>query len=204
MDSATALKDSATAWDSVAAFFASPLSATDLLGLFIHFLVLSLLAVGGAITTAPGMHRYVVLEHPWITDAQFTASIALAQAAPGPNILFVAVIGWNVAGPVGALVTMVGIMLPSTTLTLIAARWGRQRRETRGMRAFTTGMTPITIGLLVATGWILAQPYIVGGDQHGLGAVALMAVCIGVMMKTRLSPIWLVGLGAVVGAFGWV
>jgi chromate transporter len=189
--------------DGVAAFFASPLSAGDLLGLFVHFLVLSLLAVGGAITTAPGMHRYVVLEHGWITDAQFTASIAIAQAAPGPNILFVAVIGWNVAGPIGALVTMVGIMLPSTTLTLLAARWGRQRRETRGMRAFTTGMTPVTIGLLVATGWILAQPYVVAGG-HALGAVALIAVCIGVMMRTKLSPIWLVGLGAVVGGLGWV
>jgi chromate transporter len=189
--------------DAVAAFFASPLSAGDLLGLFGHFLVLSLLAVGGAITTAPGMHRYVVLEHPWITDAQFTASIAIAQAAPGPNILFVAVIGWNVAGPVGALVTMVGIMLPSTTLTLLAARWGRQRRETRGMRAFTTGMTPVTIGLLVATGWILGQPYIVASG-HALGALALMGVCIVLMMRTKLSPIWLVGLGAVVGAFGWV
>ena len=67
------------------------LSAADLLGLFAHFLVLSLLAVGGAITTAPDMHRYVVAEHGWITDAQFSASVAIAQAAPGPNVLFVAV-----------------------------------------------------------------------------------------------------------------
>lgn len=189
--------------DLVATAFASPLSASDLLGLFGHFMVLSLLAIGGAITTAPGMHRYVVLEHPWITDAQFTSSIAIAQAAPGPNILFVAVIGWNVAGPIGALATMLGIMLPSTALTLVATRWGQQRRETRGMRAFTTGMTPVTIGLLVATGWILAQPYL-DGRAHGLGALALVGVCIAVMMWTKLSPIWLVGLGAVVGAFGWV
>jgi len=188
--------------DGLAAFFASPLSAGDLLGLFVHFLVLSLLAVGGAITTAPGMHRYVVLEHPWITDAQFTASIAIAQAAPGPNILFVAVIGWNVAGPLGTLATLVGILLPSTTLTLVASRWGAQRRETRGMRAFTTGMTPVTIGLLVATGWILAQPYL-GAGEHWLGALGLIIVCIVLMLRTRLSPIWLVGLGAVVGALGW-
>ncbi|HWI11861.1 MAG TPA: chromate transporter, partial [Burkholderiaceae bacterium] len=75
--------------------------AADLLGLFLHFLVLSLLAVGGAITTVPDMHRYIVAEHHWLTDAQFTASIAIAQAAPGPNVLFVAVLGWNVAGPLG-------------------------------------------------------------------------------------------------------
>ena len=69
--------------------------------------MLWLLAVGGAITTAPDMHRFVVDEHHWLTDAQFSASVALAQAAPGPNVLFVAVIGWNVAGPLGALATMV-------------------------------------------------------------------------------------------------
>ena len=94
----------------------------DLLGLFGHFLLLSLLAVGGAITTAPDMHRYIVDEHGWITDAQFTTSIALAQAAPGPNVLFVAVLGWNVGGPLGALATMSGILLPSTALSLLATR----------------------------------------------------------------------------------
>jgi len=104
------------------------LSTADLLGLFGHFLVLSLLAIGGAITTAPDMHRYVVAEHHWISDAQFSASIAIAQAAPGPNVLFVAVIGWNVAGPIGTLATMAGTMLPSTALTLIATRWGQRRR----------------------------------------------------------------------------
>ena len=143
------------------------LPAADLLGLFVHFLILSLLAVGGAITTAPDMHRYVVDEHHWISDAQFSASIAIAQAAPGPNVLFVAVVGWNVAGPLGALATMSGTLLPSTALTLLATRWGARRREARGVRAFTTGLTPLTIGLLVATGWVLAEPY-VGDGPHPL------------------------------------
>ena len=183
--------------------FGSPLSGADLVGLFAHFLVLSLLAVGGAITTAPGMHRYVAVEHAWISDAQFTASIAIAQAAPGPNVLFVAVVGWNVAGPLGALATMSGILLPSTALSLFTSRWGATRRETRGMRAFTTGLTPITIGLLVATGWLLAQPYLSQG-RRPVGALALIVVSIAAMMRTRISPIWLVGLGAIVGGLGWV
>ena len=73
----------------------------------------------------------------------------------------------------------------------------------RGLRAFTTGLTPLTIGLLVATGWLLAQPYVVGGT-HRLEALALIAFCIVVMTRTRLSPMWLVGIGAVVGGLGWV
>jgi chromate transporter len=181
----------------------SPLAAADLLGLFGHFLTLSLLAVGGAITTAPDMHRFVVDEHHWLSDAQFSASIAIAQAAPGPNVLFVAVIGWNVGGWLGALATMSGTLLPSTALALYANRWGTKRREMRGLRAFTTGLTPLTIGLLVATGWLLAQPYVVGGT-HRLEALALIAFCIVVMTRTRLSPMWLVGVGAVIGGMGWV
>jgi len=177
---------------------AAALSPADLLGLFAQFLLLSLLAVGGAIATAPDMHRYVVVDHHWITDAQFTASVAIAQAAPGPNVLFVAVIGWNVAGPLGALATMAGIMLPSTALTLWATRWGRARRETRGVRAFTTGMAPLTLGLLLATGWVLAGP----AAAHG-GAMLLVAGTVLVMLRTRLSPMWAVAIGAIAGAAGW-
>lgn len=171
----------------------------DLLGLFGHFLQLSLLSIGGAITTAPEMHRYLVGEHGWISDEQFTASIALSQAAPGPNLLFVAVLGWNVAGPQGALATMAGILLPSTLLTLSATRWAQARRDTRAVRAFTTGMAPLTLGLLVATGWLLTQPF-----RPHPGTWVLIAITVGVMTRTRVSPMWLVALGALVGALGYV
>ena len=185
------------------ASLASPLGAGELLGLFGHFLVLSLISIGGAITTASDMHRYVVQEKGWMGDDAFTASIAIAQAAPGPNILFVAVIGWNIAGPLGALATLAGILIPSTTLTLWVARFARQRRETRGVRAFVTGLAPVTIGLLLATGWVLAQPYLAAPDRR-LGASLLMAVTVLAIVRTRIGPMWLVALGAVVGALGWV
>ena len=65
---------------------------------FVSMLVLSLLSVGGAITVVPDMHRYLVGQTGLLTDAQFNASIAIAQASPGPNVLFVAVMGWQAAG----------------------------------------------------------------------------------------------------------
>jgi len=169
----------------------------DWFSLFLHYASLSLLCVGGAITTAPDMQRFLVQERGWLTDPQFSASIAIAQAAPGPNVLFVAVMGWNVAGPLGALATMSGILIPSTVLSLWASRWGHSRRETRGVRAFTSGLAPLTIGLLLATGWVLAGP----AAGH-VGAMALVAATVVVMMRTKLSPMWAVGAGAVVGAFG--
>ena len=181
--------------------FSSALSAPELLWLALHFAMLSLLGVGGAITTAPDMQRYVVLENRWITDAQFSASIAIAQAAPGPNVLFVAVIGWNVAGLAGVAATMIGCLLPSTVLTLYFARWGAQRADSRSMRAFTAGMAPLTLGLLGATGWILAEPFVREPSQR-IGALALIGVTIVVMLCSKISPMWLVALGALAGVLG--
>ncbi|MBA2674058.1 chromate transporter [Ramlibacter sp.] len=182
----------------------------DWLSLFAHFLALSLLAVGGAITTAPDMHRYLVDEKHWLTDPQFSASIAIAQAAPGPNVLFIALLGWNVglnAGGIGTAllgmaVTMIGIMLPSTTLTYLAARWGHANRELRAVRAFKQGLAPIVIGLLVATGWILAT-----GSGYGLQHWPVWAIAIAtalIVWRTRVHLLWLLGAGALLGAWGWV
>ena len=179
------------------------MSAADLAGLFGHFLLLSLLAIGGAITTAPDMQRYLVVEKHWMTDATFTSSIAIAQAAPGPNVLFVAVLGWNAGGPLGAFAASSGILLPSTVLSLCATRWGAQRRETRGVLAFTAGLTPLTLGLLLSTGWVLAEPYL--RDPHyRWGSLALIVVTVLVMTRTRVSPMWLVALGALAGVLGLV
>ncbi len=175
------------------------MSAADLVSLFGHCLMLSLLALGGAITVAPDMHRYLVLERGWLDDGQFTTSVALAQAAPGPNLLFIAVLGWNVGGWLGALATMVGILLPSSLLTLAVIRWGQARRDTRAARAFTQGIAPLTLGLLVATSWLLSEPL-----RTRPAAWALVAVTVLVLLRTRASPLWLVALGAVVGALGYV
>jgi len=173
------------------------LTGAQFFALFMHFAALSLIAVGGAITTAPDMHRYLVSEQGWISNEQFTASVALAQAAPGPNILFVAVIGYNVAGLSGALAAMVGIMLPSSMLVVWATRWTRARRETIGVRAFNAGLAPLTLGLLLSTGWILSEP-----ARDSVGAVVLVAITVLATVKTRLSPMWLIALGALAGMLG--
>lgn len=192
------------------------LSASQLLGLFGHFLGLSLLAVGGAITTTPDMHRYLVTQQGWLDDGQFTDAIALAQAAPGPNLLFVAVMGWNVAGAWGVAATMVGVLLPSTVLAYGASRWQGARREHRSVQAFTTGMAPLTIGLLLSTAWLLGEPALRGLWQtalaaatpgplaRSLGSLLLMAFTVGATLRKKLSPLALVGIGAVLGALGWV
>lgn len=182
----------------------------DWLSLLAHFLMLSLLSVGGAITTAPDMHRFLVQERQWLADPQFSASVAIAQAAPGPNVLFVALVGWNVglnAGGVplallGLVLAMAGILLPSTTLTYLAAQWGHRNRDLRGVRAFKQGMAPIVVALLIATGWVLATGAEVRLAEWPKWLVA--AVTALVVWRTRIHLLWLLGAGALLGWFGFL
>jgi chromate transporter len=178
----------------------------DWLDLFAHYLMLSLMSVGGAISTTPEMHRYLVEQHHWLTQAQFNASIALAQAAPGPNVLFVALMGWNVglnAGSMGAavlgvMVTMCGIMIPSTVVTYVAAQWGHRNRELRAVRAFKQGMAPIVIALLLSTSFILGAA---GGDARQSWPLWALALCSGlVIWRTKLHLLWVLAFGALLGA----
>jgi chromate transporter len=186
-----------------AAVTASGFLWSDLPGFFLRFLTLSLLSVGGAMSTAPEMHRYLVDARGWLDDAEFTTAIALAQAAPGPNVLFVPVLGFQVAGLAGAVAALAGILLPSTLLSLGVSRWGRRRSNTPLVRAFTAGLAPLTVGLTFSTGWVLALPF-VRDPAHRLGGAALIGCTVIAMLRTRLAPIWLIALGAVIGAGGWV
>jgi len=183
------------------------LTWSDWLNLFGHYLLLSLMSVGGAISTTAEMHRLLVEQHHWLTPQQFNDAIALAQAAPGPNVLFVALMGWKVglnagsytAAVLGVAVTMTGIMLPSTTLTYMASQWLHRNREMRGVRAFKQGMSPVVVGMLVSTGIILATTSAPTLDHWPLWALALAAGI--VIWRTRLHLLWLLGAGAVLGWF---
>ena len=179
------------------------LPAGELLELFLRFLTLSLLSIGGAMSTAPEMHRYLVVERGWLSEADFTTAIALAQAAPGPNVLFVPVLGFQVAGLAGAAAALLGILLPSTLLSLGVSRWGATRRNTPLVRAFTAGLTPVTVGLTFAAGWLLALPFI-GDPTHRAGALGLIALTALVTLKTKLAPMWMIAVGAAAGALGLV
>jgi chromate transporter len=191
------------------------LSWSDWLNLFGHYLLLSAMSLGGAISTSSEMHRFLVEQHHWLSQDQFNQSITLAQAAPGPNVLFVALMGWHVgmnAGSTGAalfgvLVTMVGIMTPSTAITYTAARWGHRNRDLRAVRAFKQGMGPVVIALLLSTAWILGSSSNSNSGSAGPGEWRLwllsVAACL-LIWRTRVHLLWLLAAGALLGAFGLV
>lgn len=173
--------------------------AIDLVLTSLHFMMLSLLSVGGTLATAPDMQNFLVVIHGWMNDAQFTSSIAIGQAAPGPNVLFVALLGLNVAGIAGAMIALVSIMLPSSLLTLRVGRLRLKRADSLLLRALTSGLSPLTLGLLLSTGWILTAP-----TRGNWGAIALIAFTIVMMVRTKTSPLVLIAIGALAGILGLV
>src|SRR5579872_4601010 len=87
------------------------------------FAVTSLFAVGGANAAIPEMHRIAVDVHHWLTDKQFNDAFAIAQLSPGPNVLIVTLIGYSVAGVVGALVATLAMCGPTAALAYVVSRW---------------------------------------------------------------------------------
>jgi chromate transporter len=187
----------------------------DWLSLFLNMASFSLMAVGGVITLAPEMQRFLVLEKNWINDLQSNASIAIAQSAPGPNLLFVALFGWHVGinstpelylqpllGLVGALISLTGLLIPSTTLTFVMARWAQKNKDLRLVRAFKQGMTPIVISLLLSTCWLLASPE--RDIQLDWPTLFLAGIISIITLKTKIHILWMLALGAIFGACGLV
>lgn len=167
--------------------------------LFLEFSLLSFVAFGGATALLPEMHRVVVENHHWLDDATFTHLYAIAQAAPGPNVLVVTLIGWQVAGLAGALAATLAMCLPmSVVIYLLIDRW-ESFSGRRWQRAIQIGVAPLAVGLVFSGATLI-------GQSAGLGwaAWALVALTVALNLRTKLHPLWFIGLGALAGLLGLV
>ena len=169
----------------------------SLLEIGLYFLSLSLMAIGGANAVIPDMHRHLVDIQGWMSSTEFVALVALSQAAPGPNVLVVSLLGWKVAGLSGALVAIVAMCVPSSILTYFFSRVWQRFHQARWRNVVQTGLGSITIGLILASGYVLTR----NADHHRLayGVTALTAV---LMMKTKIHPLWLLSVAGLLGFFG--
>ena len=173
---------------------------SPLVTIALRFGLLSLIAVGGVTSILPEVHRVTVDVHHWLTDAEFTQMFAIAQASPGPNMLIVALIGFHVAGLPGALVAAGAICLPSCTLAYLVERLWQRFRGTPLRRAVEAGLAPITVGLMIATGWLVAR----GAPGTGWTAYAITGVSTALVFFTRVNPLWLFAAAGVLGLLGLV
>ena len=162
-----------------------------------QFLSLSLVAIGGANAVLPEMHRQVVDISHWMTGAEFAALFAIAQAAPGPNVLIVSLVGWKVAGVPGALAATGAMCGPSSLLAFYVGRLSQRFRESPWRRVVQRGVAPITIGIVLASGYLLA----LGADESWAAGAVTTATAL-LMLRTRLNPLWLLAAGALLGMFG--
>lgn len=171
-----------------------------LVSLGIIFTQLSLLAFGGGASILPEMQRQVVDVHGWMSAADFGALYALAQAAPGPNLMVVPLIGWHVAGLAGVVVTSIAKFIPSSVLMgVVLGLW--ERFKDRPWRArVQAGLVPVTVGLVLASAWLITLSVV-----HN-AATALITVAVAALsVFTRLHPLWMLLGGAVVGlAYGYI
>jgi chromate transporter len=162
--------------------------------LFVIFGSMSLLAIGGANSTVPEMQRLIVAQG-WMDATQFAHLFAISQASPGPNMLIAPLVGWQVAGGPGAVVGLFGICGPSCTLTYVLARAGDRLRAHPRVAQIRAGLVPLSIGLVLATGAVLAQ----SADHDLAHALVTVIAAVGVVFTMR-NPLWFLLLGAAVGA----
>jgi chromate transporter len=173
--------------------------ASPLFELATQFLSLSLLSIGGANAIIPEIHlRVVEIEH-WMTDADFTQMFALSQAAPGPNVLIVSLVGWKVAGLAGAVVAMVAMCGPSSVLAYWFTQGWDRFRDAPLRTAVQRALAPVTVGLVVSSGYVLTRT-----TDHSWPAYAITGVTVLLMLTTRWHPLWLLAAGAGLGALGVV
>lgn len=168
-----------------------------LLDLFIQFSLLAFVAFGGATALLPELHRLVVEQRHWMDETTFTQLFALAQAAPGPNVLVVTLIGWKVAGLPGALVSTLALCLPMSIAVYLLFRHWDKLKGNPWRTAIQTGVAPLAVGLVCASGLLIV-------GNAGAGWRGLVLAGISATLAGRIHPLLLIALGAGLGAAGLV
>ena len=162
-----------------------------------RFAALSLVAIGGINTIVPEIHRLVVDVEGWMTSAQFADLFALAQLAPGPNAMIVALVGWKVAGIAGALVATVAACGPSSVACYIAWHWADRLQHSPLRLVVQRALSPLAIGLILASGYTLAR-----GADRSPGALVLTLIATATLAWTRVNPVWVLLAAAAAGLAG--
>lgn len=156
-----------------------------------HFSLLSLLAFGGGSATLPEMQRMVVEQYHWMSDTTFSQLFAVAQAAPGPNVLVVTLIGLQLAGLPGALAVTAAFCLPSSVVMYGFFGYWERLGDAPWRSAVQLAVAPLAVGLVLASGWLMAST-----GSNGMVSWLLTALTIVLVLKVPLNPLWWISGGA--------
>ena len=164
-----------------------------------NFALMSLFAMGGANAAFPEMHRLAVEVMHWMSDRQFADLYAIAQVTPGPNVIVVTLIGFQVAGLAGALVATLAMCGPTCVLAFFVGRAWDGFKEARWRLIIQAALVPVSLGLLGASALVIAS---VAGQSWK--TVAIMLVTAAVTFRLRINPLWIFAAAAMLGLAGLV
>ena len=171
--------------------------ANPVLTLAWTFGLMSLFAVGGANAAIPEMHRIAVDVQHWLTDRQFADVYAISQLSPGPNVLIVTLIGYAVAGVAGALAATLAMCVPTAVLAFWVSRLLTRSSHSRWPAIIQAALVPLSIGLMGASGFVLA---LTSDRTWPAGLVTAGAAVLA--FATRINPLWLLLAGGLLGFAG--
>jgi chromate transporter len=163
------------------------------------FGVMSLFAVGGANAALPEMHRVAVDVQHWLTDKQFADVFAISQLSPGPNVLIVTLIGYTVAGVTGALVATLAMCLPTALMAYGVSRILTKSSHSRWPAIIQSALVPLSIGLMGASGFILAR----ASDHTWVAALVTIGAAV-LAATSKLNPFWMLLAGGCLGFTGLI
>jgi chromate transporter len=166
---------------------------TRLIHLFLVFSLLSVLAVGGGTAVLPEMQHVTVHTFHWLDDAEFRNIYSLGQVAPGPNMLMVLVIGYQLAGWAGMAVVGIGFFLPDCLITLLVNRWWVHLGGWPWRTSIQRGLAPVAIGLMTSGTFAIARLSIVDVKTMAI-AIAVLAI----LLWRHINPGVLVLVGGAV------
>ena len=177
------------------------------LSLLSMFGTLSLLSIGGGNAVLPEMHMRAVNGYHWLTNAQFADIFSISQAAPGPSILIVSLVGYAAGLPVagvaggllGGVLATVAMIVPAATLMyLVTVSWQRAT-ESKLRHAVEKGFAPLTVGLILASSLVMSR-----AADHDWRAYLVTAVATVIFVRTDTNPLLVVAAAALLGYIGFV
>ncbi len=161
------------------------------------FAPLSLVMFGGANAIIPEIQHQAVEVRGWMSNDEFATLFAIAQVAPGPNILIVSLVGWQVAGLPGLLAATVAINVPHCLLTYGTGRAISRIGDAAWLSTLKAALVPVTIGLILASGAVMAR-----AADHGTLTIAITAATAAFIVLSDRNPLWALGAGTLAMLFG--
>ena len=162
--------------------------------LFVVFLQIGSVLYGSGYVLLAFLQQWLVDDRGWLTTDQVLDAVTVGQVTPGPLFTTATFVGWQLQGPAGAAVATLGIFAPAFVFVALLGRIVDWLRSNDTARAFLTGITAASLGLMAGVLVDLTDAAIVDALTVATGVVAL-----GLLVRTRVSPTWLIVGGALLG-----